>query len=102
MPIGTVSLSVFMRDKYIYVILFHCLFFLKVADYQVNTADMLEYETTWHLNFWNIDKYRRSREGLQPNPSRKVRNEGWLLRNGTLDRVLHSESAKALWCTWYT
>lgn len=46
MPIGTVSLSVFMRDKYIYVILFHCLFFLKVSDYQVNTADVLEYETT--------------------------------------------------------
>lgn len=46
MLIGTVSHSVFMRYKYIYVILFHCLFFLKVSDYQVNTADVLEYETT--------------------------------------------------------
>lgn len=89
-PTGTVIHSVFVRSKCIYVILFHCWFFRKNSGYRVNSADMLEYETSWHVNFWNIDKYRWSRDGLKPNPSRCVRNEHWLLRNCMLNGVLLS------------
>lgn len=51
------SHSVFVRSMSYLCFFISLLIFLKVSDYQVNFADMLEYETSQHLNFWNIDKY---------------------------------------------